>query len=39
MCGALRILTSIPTLPLGPGRSQDVLKTIVLFVAECGSTA
>ena len=34
-----RILTSVPTLPSEPGRPRDVLKTVVLFVAEYGSTA
>jgi hypothetical protein len=34
-----RILTYIPILPFGAARSRAVLKTVVLFVAEYGSTA
>jgi len=34
-----RIFTSVRTLPSGPAHSQAVLKTIVPFVAEYGSTA
>ena len=33
-----RLLTSIPTLTYGPARTRGVLKIIVLFVAEYGST-
>jgi hypothetical protein len=34
-----RLLTAAPTLPSGAGRMRDVLKIVVLFVAEYGSTA
>jgi hypothetical protein len=34
-----RLLTSIPTLPSGPARTRAVLKIVILFVAEYGSTA
>ena len=34
-----RLLTSVPSLPCGPVRSRVVLKIVVLFVAEYGSTA
>jgi len=34
-----RLLTFVPTLPIGPTRSRAVLKIVVLFVAEYGSTA
>jgi hypothetical protein len=34
-----RLLTSVPTLPVGPARSPAVLKMVILFVAEYGSTA
>jgi hypothetical protein len=34
-----RLLTSVPTLPVGPARSRAVLKIVILFVAEYGSTA
>jgi hypothetical protein len=34
-----RLLTDIPSLPSGPARSRAVLKTVILFVAEYGSTA
>jgi hypothetical protein len=34
-----RLLTAIPSLPSGPARSRAVLKTVILFVAEYGSTA
>jgi len=33
-----RLLTSIPILPSGPARTWAVLKTVILFVAEYGST-
>jgi len=33
-----RLLTSIPTLPSGPARTRAVLKNVILFVAEYGST-
>jgi hypothetical protein len=34
-----RLLTAVPSLPSGPARSRAVLKTVILFVAEYGSTA
>jgi hypothetical protein len=34
-----RLLTAVPPLPSGPARSRAVLKTLILFVAEYGSTA
>ena len=34
-----RLLTAVPFLRLGPARSRVVLKIVVLFVAEYGSTA
>jgi hypothetical protein len=34
-----RFLTAAPTLPSGTARSRAVLKIVVLFVAEYGSTA
>jgi hypothetical protein len=34
-----RLLTAAPTLPSGAARSREVLKIVVLFVAEYGSTA
>jgi hypothetical protein len=34
-----RLLTAAPTLPSGAARSRAVLKIVVLFVAEYGSTA
>jgi hypothetical protein len=34
-----RLLTSVPTLPYGPSLSRAVLKIVVLFIAEYGSTA
>jgi hypothetical protein len=34
----LRLLTSIFSLPTGAARPQAVLKTVILFVAEYGST-
>jgi hypothetical protein len=34
-----RFLTAAPTLPSGAARSRAVLKIVVLFVAEYGSTA
>jgi hypothetical protein len=34
-----RLLTSAPTLPSGADSSRAVLKIVVLFVAEYGSTA
>ena len=34
-----KLLTSVPTLSIGPTRSRAVLKIVVLFVAEYGSTA
>ena len=33
-----RLLTSIPTLPSGPARTRVVLKIVILFVVEYGST-
>jgi hypothetical protein len=33
-----RLLTSISSLPTGVARRRDVLKTVILFVAEYGST-
>jgi hypothetical protein len=33
-----RLLTSIPTLPSGSARTRAVLKIVILFVAEYGST-
>jgi len=33
-----RLLTSISTLPSGAARTRGVLKTVILFVAEYGST-
>jgi len=33
-----RLLTSISSLPTGAGRPRAVLKTVILFVAEYGST-
>jgi hypothetical protein len=33
-----RLLTSMSALPTGAGRPRDVLKTVILFVAEYGST-
>jgi hypothetical protein len=33
-----RLLTSIPSLPTGAARPRAVLKTVILFVAEYGST-
>jgi hypothetical protein len=34
----LRLLIAISTLPTGEARPRDVLKTVILFVAEYGST-
>jgi hypothetical protein len=34
-----RLLTAIPSFPSGPARSGAILKTIILFAAEFGSTA
>jgi hypothetical protein len=34
-----RLLTAIPSLPSGAARTRAVLKTVVLFIAEYGSTA
>jgi hypothetical protein len=34
-----RLLIAVPSLPSGPARSWAVLKTVILFVAEYGSTA
>ena len=34
-----RLLTAVPTLPSGPARPRAVLKIVVLFVADYGSTA
>ena len=34
-----RLLTSVPTLPSGTARPRAVLKIVILFVAEYGSTA
>jgi hypothetical protein len=34
-----RLLTAVPSLPSGPAPSRAVLKTVILFVAEYGSTA
>jgi hypothetical protein len=34
-----RLLIAVPSLPSGPTRSRAVLKTVILFVAEYGSTA
>jgi hypothetical protein len=34
-----RLLTAVPSLPSGPARLQAVQKIVLLFVAECGSTA
>ena len=34
-----RLLTTIPTLPTGAARTRANLKTVVLFIAEYGSTA
>jgi hypothetical protein len=33
-----RLLTAVPTLPTGAARSRAVLKIVILFVAEYGST-
>jgi hypothetical protein len=33
-----RLLTSISSLPTGAARPRAVLKTVILFVAEYGST-
>ena len=33
-----RLLIAIPSLPQGPARPRAVLKTVILFVAEYGST-
>jgi hypothetical protein len=33
-----RLLTSISSLPTGADRPRAVLKTVILFVAKCGST-
>jgi len=33
-----RLLISIPTLPFGPARTRAVLRIVILFVAEYGST-
>ena len=33
-----RLLTAIPSLPKGAARPRAVLKTVILFVAEYGST-
>ena len=33
-----RLLTSIPILPSGTARTRAVLKIVILFVAEYGST-
>ena len=33
-----RLFTSIPSLPKGAARPRAVLKTVILFVAEYGST-
>ena len=33
-----RLLTAVPTLPSGAARSRAVLKIVILFVAEYGST-
>jgi hypothetical protein len=35
---AHRLLTAIPVLPPGAARPRAVLKTVILFVAEYGST-
>ena len=34
-----RLLTAVQFLPSGPARSRAVLKIVILFVAEYGSTA
>jgi hypothetical protein len=34
-----RLLIAIPSLPSEPARSRAVLKTVILFVSEYGSTA
>ena len=34
----LRLLTTMSSLPTGAGRPRAVLKTVILFVAEYGST-
>jgi hypothetical protein len=34
----LRLLTAISTLPTGAAHPRAVLKTVILFVAEYGST-
>jgi hypothetical protein len=34
-----RLLTSVPNLPAGPARPRAVLKIVILFIAEYGSTA
>jgi hypothetical protein len=34
-----RLLTSVPTLPAGPARARAVLKIVILFISEYGSTA
>ena len=34
-----RLLTALPNLPAGAARSRAVLKTVVFFIAEYGSTA
>jgi hypothetical protein len=34
-----RLLTALPNLPPGAARSRAVLKTVVLFISEYGSTA
>jgi len=33
-----RLLTSISSLPTGTAHPWNVLKTVILFVTECGST-
>ena len=33
-----RLLTSIPSLPKGAARPRAILKTVILFMAEYGST-
>jgi hypothetical protein len=33
-----RLLTAVPTLPSGAAHSRDVLKIVILFEAEYGST-
>jgi predicted metallopeptidase len=34
----LRLLISIPSLPSGVARTRDILKTVIVFVDEYGST-